>query len=108
MSVRVDGPRAAAARLVIRWCYSDPDEHWTLILANEVLVAHRGEGPHGTRPQVTITVSRAVHNEILGLRTTFLDQVTAGAVTIEGDANVLLEFNGYLEEPERSFPIVTP
>jgi len=108
MSVRVDGPRAAAARLVIRWCYTDPDERWTLILANGVLVAHRGEGPHGARPQVTITVSRAVHNEILGLRTTFLDQVVAGTVTIEGDANVLLEFNGYLEEPERSFPIVTP
>lgn len=93
---------------MIRWCYTDPDERWTLILANGVLVARRGEGPHGTRPQVTITVSRAVHNEILGLGTTFLDQVTAGAVTIEGDANVLLEFNGYLEEPERSFPIVTP
>jgi alkyl sulfatase BDS1-like metallo-beta-lactamase superfamily hydrolase len=105
MSVRVDGPRAAAARLVIRWCYTDPDERWTLILANGVLVAHRGEGPHGARPQVTITVSRAVHNEILGLRTTFLDQVVAGTVTTEGDANVLLELNDHLEQPEHSFAI---
>ncbi len=38
-------------------------------------------------------------------RSSRLDGGPAEAVTIEGDANVLLEFNGHLEEPERSFSI---
>jgi len=108
MAVRVNGPRAAGAHLVIGWVYTDPAEVWTLVLANGVLVAHEGEAPEYGAARVTITMPRSVHNEVLAQTTTMPDQVRAGAVTIDGDPIALLEFNSYLDDPNRTFAIVTP
>ncbi|MFF8958043.1 alkyl/aryl-sulfatase [Streptomyces sp. NPDC014894] len=108
MAVRLDGPRAAAHRLLLRWEFTGPDEVWTLLVGNGVLTPMRGDAPGGEKPQLTLRLERATLDQILAQRTTFADAIGSGAVTIEGDAGVLATFHGLLERPRRDFPIVLP
>lgn len=108
MAVRIDGPRASAHRLLLRWEFTDSDEIWTLLVGNGVLTPMRGEAPGGERPQLTLRLERATLDLILAQHTSFADATGSGAVTTEGDVGVLATFFGLLESPKRHFPIVLP
>ncbi|MFG2613975.1 alkyl/aryl-sulfatase [Streptomyces anulatus] len=108
MAVRLDGPRASAHRLLLRWEFSDTDEVWTLLVGNGVLTPMRGDGPGGEGPQLTLRLERATLDLVLAQRTTFQEAISSGAVTAEGDVSVLSTFHGLLEAPRRNFPIVLP
>ncbi|MER5768621.1 alkyl/aryl-sulfatase [Streptomyces sp. NPDC001985] len=108
MAVRLDGPRAAAHRLLLRWEFTDTREVWTLLVGNGVLTPMRGEAPGGERPQATLTLERATLNRVLAQRTTFAEAIGSGAIALAGDATVLATFHGLLEKPTRNFPIVLP
>ncbi|WP_246561499.1 alkyl sulfatase C-terminal domain-containing protein [Streptomyces roseirectus] len=47
-------------------------------------------------------------NGVLARTTTFLDEITAGRVTLDGDATVLATLGGLLEAPDPDFALVTP
>jgi alkyl sulfatase BDS1-like metallo-beta-lactamase superfamily hydrolase len=51
---------------------------------------------------------KALLGQILVGDTTFVDQVAAGAITLEGDPNALVELFGCLDQFDRGFAIVTP
>ncbi|MFI6611671.1 alkyl/aryl-sulfatase [Streptomyces sp. NPDC050507] len=108
MAVRLDGPRAAAHRLLLRWEFTDTDEVWTLLLGNGVLTPMRGDAPGGESPQLTVRLERASLDLILAQHTSFPEAIGSGAVRMEGDATVLATFHGLLEKPARNFPIVLP
>ncbi|WP_406457461.1 MBL fold metallo-hydrolase [Streptomyces sp. NBC_00876] len=108
MAVRLDGPRAAAHRLLLRWEFTDTDEVWTLLLGNGVLTPMRGDAPGGGAPQLTLRLERATLDLILAQRTSFPEAIGSGTVTAEGDVSVLATFHGLLETPARNFPIVLP
>lgn len=108
MAVRLDGPRAAAHRLLLRWEFADTEEVWTLLVGNGVLTPMRGDAPGGEAPQLTLRLDRATLNLILARRTSFADAIGAGTVALEGDATVLATFHGLLETPPLHFPIALP
>ncbi|MFI7361438.1 alkyl/aryl-sulfatase [Streptomyces sp. NPDC050149] len=108
MAVRIDGPRAAAHRLLLRWEFTDTDEVWTLLLGNGVLTPMRGDAPGGESPQLTLRLERASLDLVLAQHTSFPEAIGSGAVRMEGDATVLATFHGLLEKPARNFPIVLP
>ncbi|RFC70088.1 alkyl sulfatase dimerization domain-containing protein [Streptomyces sp. AcE210] len=108
MAVRLDGPRAAAHRLLLRWEFSDTDEIWTLLVGNGVLTPMRGDAPRAEAPQLTLRLERTMLDRILAQRTSFPEAIGSGAVTVEGDITVLATFHGLLEKPRRNFPIVLP
>lgn len=108
MAVRLDGPRAAAHRLLLRWEFIDTDEVWTLLLGNGVLTPMKGDAPGGESPQLTVRLERASLDLILAQHTSFPEAIGSGAVRMEGDATVLATFHGLLEKPARNFPIVLP
>ncbi|MFI5630260.1 alkyl/aryl-sulfatase [Streptomyces sp. NPDC051664] len=108
MAVRLDGPRAAAHRLLLRWEFTDTDEVFTLLVGNGVLTPMKGDAPGGEAPQLTLRLERAVLNMVLAQRTTFTEAIGSGAITVEGDVTVLATFHGLLEKPARNFPIALP
>ncbi|MFI9257518.1 alkyl/aryl-sulfatase [Streptomyces sioyaensis] len=117
MAVRLNGPRAGDRRLLLRWeIGSAPDgsdpaaapEIWTLLVSNGALTPMAGDAPRGERPHATLCLARTTLNAVLSGATTFLDEITAGTVTVDGDAGALLAFNSLLEKPDWNFPIVTP
>ncbi|MEU5979793.1 alkyl sulfatase dimerization domain-containing protein [Streptomyces sp. NPDC047315] len=108
LAVRLDGPRAAAHRLLMRWEFPDKDEAWTLLVGNGVLTPMRGDAPGGEAPHLTLRLDRATFDLVLARRTTFAEATDAGTVRLEGDASVLATFFGLLEEPPLHFPIALP
>ncbi|MFI1302816.1 alkyl/aryl-sulfatase [Streptomyces sioyaensis] len=117
MAVRLNGPRAGDRRLLLRWEIgsgsdsNDPaaaPEIWTLLLSNGALTPMPGDGPRGERPHATLRLARTTLNAVLSGATTFLDEITAGTVTVDGDAGALLAFNSLLDKPAWNFSIVTP
>ncbi|BFU43837.1 alkyl/aryl-sulfatase [Krasilnikovia sp. MM14-A1004] len=108
MAVRLDGPSAAAHRLLVRWEFPDTDEVWTVLVGNGVLTPMRGAAPGDEDPQLTLRLDRAVLDLILARRTTFPDQIASGAVSADGDLSVLLTLFGLLEEPPGHFRIALP
>ncbi|MFE0463056.1 alkyl/aryl-sulfatase [Kitasatospora sp. NPDC058965] len=108
MAVRLNGPRAAARRLVLRWEFTDTGEVWTLLLSNGALTPMAGDAPRGEQPHATLALARTTLDAVLGRATTFLDEIAAGRVRLTGDAEALVDFGGYLDQPDPDFAIVTP
>ncbi|MFB7166438.1 alkyl/aryl-sulfatase [Streptomyces sp. NPDC056242] len=108
MAVRLDGPRAAAHRLLLRWEFTDTDEIWTLLVGNGVLTPMRGDAPRAEAPQLTLRLERTTLDRILAQHTSFPEAIGSGAVTVKGDIAVLATFHSLLEKPRRNFPIVLP
>ncbi|MER0478139.1 alkyl sulfatase dimerization domain-containing protein [Streptomyces sp. Edi2] len=117
MAVRLNGPRAGDRRLLLRWeIGSAPDggvpapapEIWTLLLSNGALTPMPGDAPRGELPHATLHLARTTLNAVLSGTTTFLDEITAGTVRLDGDPEALLTFGSLLDKPDWNFPIVTP
>jgi alkyl sulfatase BDS1-like metallo-beta-lactamase superfamily hydrolase len=106
MKVRLDGPAAWGKRLEIGWQVSDPEEARLITVGNGVL--HHRPLPPGAQPEATLVIERAALNEMLSGAAELADLAAAGRLRIEGDGMKLIELMGLLEEPDPSFPIVTP
>lgn len=101
MAIRLDGPRAFDARLVLNWVFPDVGERFTLTLANAVLRHRRGSHADA---DATITIDRALLNRVLTGRA----DLAAGGIEIEGDGAKLGELLSLFDAPDPSFAIVTP
>jgi alkyl sulfatase BDS1-like metallo-beta-lactamase superfamily hydrolase len=108
LAVRLDGPRAASHRLVLRWEFTDAGETWTVLVGNGVLTPMRGDAPGGEQPRLTLRMRRADFVSVLAGLATFEEMAGSGAVRLAGDATALATLTGLLEAPDRNFAIVTP
>ncbi|MFE1317280.1 alkyl/aryl-sulfatase [Kitasatospora phosalacinea] len=112
LAVRLDGPRAAAHRLLLRWeSTTEADggaDVWTLLLANGVLTPIRGDAPAGERPQLTARTTLAVLAGVLAGRTTPAAETAAGRLELAGDAEVLTTLLGLLQAPRSGFRLALP
>ncbi|MGW1676195.1 alkyl/aryl-sulfatase [Saccharopolyspora sp. NPDC002376] len=104
MAVRLNGPRAAAHRLLLRWEFTDSGEVWTLLMANGVLTPMLGDAPGGEAPHLTLRLTRTELNRVLARHTTFGDST----MELEGDITALTTLYDLLETPPGSFAIATP
>lgn len=107
IALRVDGPRAWSAVLVLDWHVTDEQLVHRTALRNGLLVHHDvdddapGAGAvfHLTRPDLI--------GVLLG-GTDLNGMISDGRVRVEGDVGLLGELAGYLDAPDPDFAIVTP
>jgi len=108
LAVRLDGPRAAQHRLVLRWDLDQPAETWTTLIANGVLTPVLGATIAGERPQVTIRLARARLDAVAAGETTFAKLGSDGSIELDGDAGCLDVLEQLLDHSVVRFPIATP
>jgi alkyl sulfatase BDS1-like metallo-beta-lactamase superfamily hydrolase len=110
LSVRVMSEKIGGLSHCVNWTFTDmagtPDHQWVLGLSNRSMYSTQGR--HEAAAEATITISRALLLEIIAQVTTFVDELTAGTVTIEGDATALLNIFGNLDTFATGFAIVEP
>ena len=82
------------------------DHQWVLGLSNRTM--YYTQGRHEDTAESTITISRELLLEIIAQATTFADELSAGTVTIKGDATALLNIFGNLDTFATGFAIVEP
>ncbi|MDI9918672.1 alkyl sulfatase dimerization domain-containing protein [Rhodococcus sp. IEGM 1379] len=107
ISLRVDGPRAWGAHIVIDWNITDEELLYRTELNNGVLV-HFDRPADAGPVDATLTLARPM---LLGVLLGGADLAAAigdGSVVVEGDPAKLAELAGYLDDPDPNFAIVTP
>ncbi|MFM8847443.1 MAG: alkyl sulfatase C-terminal domain-containing protein, partial [Actinomycetota bacterium] len=65
-------------------------------------------GRHDASAVAGITITRSLLVDVLTQQTTFMDQIGAGNVTLDGDAAALMHVFGNLDTFTPGFPIVEP
>jgi alkyl sulfatase BDS1-like metallo-beta-lactamase superfamily hydrolase len=106
MAIRLDGPRAWDSRLRIDWVIAEPDEAHALTVRNGVL-RHR-PGRHEPAADAALLVDRQGLDRLLLKTADIGELVESGRLRFEGDGEKIGELLGLLDEPDPSFPIVTP
>ena len=84
----------------------DRDEEFVVFVANGVL--NYTIGRHADDAHATVTMDRAVLDDINLGQTTISDAMSSSLVTIEGDAERFTEFVSLLDTFDFWFDIVTP
>ena len=106
LAMRVNGPKAEGLRIVMNWIFTDTGEKFGLALANSALSASSRR--LAEKPDVTVTMTRAVLNTIIAETATFESASDSGTIRIDGDAKKLFNFIALLDTFERMFEIVEP
>ena len=106
LSVRVKSEELGGVSLCVNWHFTDIDEKWILGISNRTLYATPGR--HEKSAAATITLTRLTMLDVVTQATTFVDQITAGTISIEGDASALLQIFGNLDTIITGFAIVEP
>jgi alkyl sulfatase BDS1-like metallo-beta-lactamase superfamily hydrolase len=110
LSVRVMSEKIGGLSHCVNWTFTDmagtPDHQWVLGLSNRTM--YYVPGRHDGAAEATITISRELLLEIIAQVSTFMDELAAGTVTIEGDAAALLNIFGNLDTFATGFAIVEP
>ncbi|WP_280348401.1 alkyl/aryl-sulfatase [Nocardia neocaledoniensis] len=106
LALRIDGPRAWSATIVIDWRVQGGPVHRTH-LRNGLLVHFDVEG-EVSPADATFTLTEPDLRAALLDGESLPDMIAAGRVTVDGDASKLAELVGYLDEPDPDFSIVTP
>lgn len=104
LSVRLNGERAAGKRLGLNLVFTDLGKSWGLGVQNAVL----NHGPALARPDATVTLTKAILDDIQLGKTSFPAEVAAGRVKVEGRPTAFAELFALLDTPPFWFPIVTP
>ena len=99
VAIRIDGPRAAGTALSLLWHFTDSGEHYWMELSNGVLIHH----PTRRAPEADLTLT-LTHPQLLGL----LASGSLAGIGTSGDPGVLKTLMSLTDEPEPSFPVVTP
>ncbi|MGW6700069.1 alkyl/aryl-sulfatase [Nocardia sp. NPDC055049] len=107
IALRVDGPRAWDARIVIDWRITDSGTVHRTELRNGLLVHFDVEGDLPPA-QATFTLTEADLRAALLGGQDLAKMIGDGRVTAEGDPTKLAELVGYLDAPDPDFAIVTP
>lgn len=106
VSVRLKSESVGGQSATVNWVFTDVNEKWVLGLSNRTLFAVPGR--HDDGATVTVTTSRSEFIRVMLQETTFMDQITAGNITLDGDPTALLTIFGNIDAFEPGFNIVEP
>jgi alkyl sulfatase BDS1-like metallo-beta-lactamase superfamily hydrolase len=110
ISVRLKSEEVGGLSLKLNWTFPDmagtADEKWVLALSHRTLYGVQGR--HDTEAVASITINRSLLIDILTQQTTFVDQITAGNITLDGDGAALLNIFGNIDTNAPGFAIVEP
>ena len=99
IAIRIDGPRAVGTSLSVLWHFTDSGEHYRMELSNGVLIHYPTK--HTQDADLTLTLT---HPQFLGL----LASGSVQGIDTAGDPGVLKTLLSLTDEPDPSFPVVTP
>jgi alkyl sulfatase BDS1-like metallo-beta-lactamase superfamily hydrolase len=109
MAIRLKSEAVAGEHVIINWSFTDldgDDSSWVLALENQAI--HHIRGRHDADAAVTVTITKELLLDITGGEASFVDAVTDGRVTLDGDPAALITIFGNLDTFETGFPIVEP
>lgn len=106
MAVRLNGPKADGRKIALNWLFTDTGQQYTLLLLNSVL--NHTAGAQAKDADATITLTRAMLDDVALRRTTFEEKMKSGEVRVEGNPQKLGELFALLDSFDFWFNIVTP
>jgi len=110
ISVRLKSEEVGGLSLKLNWTFPDmagtTDEKWVLALSHRTLYGVQGR--HDSEAVASISINRSLLIDILTQQTTFVDQITAGNITLDGDGAELLNIFGNIDTNAPGFAIVEP
>jgi alkyl sulfatase BDS1-like metallo-beta-lactamase superfamily hydrolase len=110
ISVRLKSEEVGGLSLKLNWTFPDmagtADEKWVLALSHRTLYGVQGR--HDSEAVASISINRSLLIDILTQQTTFVDQITAGNITLDGDGAALLNIFGNIDTNAPGFAIVEP
>jgi alkyl sulfatase BDS1-like metallo-beta-lactamase superfamily hydrolase len=110
LAVRVMSEQVGGINLCVNWTFTDlantSDHKWVQGLSNRTMFAHSGR--HEATAAASIVTTRATLLEVIAQTTTIPDEMTAGNLSIDGDAGALITIFGNLDKFTPGFAIVEP
>jgi alkyl sulfatase BDS1-like metallo-beta-lactamase superfamily hydrolase len=106
LAIRLKTDEVAGVSLSLNWTFTDIEEKWILGISHRTLFSTPGR--HDPQAAATITTTRRTLLEVISQSTTFLEEIQAGNITIEGDATALITVLGNLDTFQINFAIVEP
>jgi alkyl sulfatase BDS1-like metallo-beta-lactamase superfamily hydrolase len=106
IAVRLKSEAVGGQKLFVNWTFTDIDEKWVLGLSNRTLF--HVQGRHESSASLTVTMKRMTLVDVVTQQTTFMDEINAGNITVDGDASALLTIFGNLDVFTPGFHIVEP
>jgi alkyl sulfatase BDS1-like metallo-beta-lactamase superfamily hydrolase len=106
VSVRLKSEEVGGQSAIVNWTFTDVNENWVLGLSNRTLYSVPNR--HDSRATVKVTTSRTEFIRVMLQETTFMDQIAAGNIILEGDPAALLTIFGNIDAFEPGFNIVEP
>ena len=106
LAIRLKTDEVAGVSLSLNWTFTDIEEKWLLGISHRTLFSTPGR--HDPQAAATITTTRRTLLEVISQSTTFLEEIQAGNISIEGDATALLTVLGNLDTFQINFAIVEP
>ena len=110
ISVRLNSEAVGGLSLKLNWTFPDmagtADEKWVLALSHRTLYGVQSR--HDSEAVASISINRSLLIDILTQQTTFVDQITAGNIVLDGDAQALLNVFGNIDTNAPGFAIVEP
>ena len=106
ISVRLKSESVGGQSALVNWTFTDVDELWILGLSNRTLYAVAGR--HDEHATVSVTTTRGEFIRVMLQEATFMDQIAAGNITLDGDPSALLTIFGNIDAFEPGFNVVEP
>jgi len=106
MAVHLNGPKAAGKTIKFNWNFTDTQEQYLLVLENSVLNSFSGK--QAKDADATITLKRAILDEILTGKAKPEAKIASGDIIIEGNKEKLGELLSLQDKFDPWFNIVTP
>jgi alkyl sulfatase BDS1-like metallo-beta-lactamase superfamily hydrolase len=106
IAVRLKSEDVGGQTVFVNWTFTDINEKWVLGLSNRTLFHVHGR--HDSRAAVTVTLPRTILIAVVTQETTFMDEIQAGRITLDGDPAALLTIFGNLDTFTVGFNVVEP
>jgi len=106
LGVRLNGDKAQGKRTQINWRFTDTRQDFVLRLDNSALTVSPDR--QASDADVTVTLTRAVLDDITLRKTTFPAALASGQIGVAGRADKLIELLSMLDTFTPAFPVVEP
>jgi len=106
LGVRLNAPKAEGKHIVVNWTFTDLNESHVMNLENSALT--HTSGKLSDKPDVSLTLTRAVLDAVTLKQRTFADSIQSGDIKLSGDQARLRELFGLFDEFGTGFEIVEP
>ena len=106
IAVRLKQEDVGGLTTKINWTFTDINEKWVLGLSNRTLIHTRGR--HDNAAAATVTLKRTTLISVVTQESTFIEEIQAGNIVVEGDALKLQDIFGNLDTFTPGFNIVEP